>query len=118
MAEGFRTATARAADLDAGEIALRGFADIDGLENARRYVFIAILMNVFRVGEEAFVLHEEGRSNDRYGWGFKRHFSSITSLACKNSFQILRRHDFHSDFQEFIDLLEPVEWRIDVSLGR
>jgi len=115
VSEGFRAAAGRAIDIDFAEVAVRGFADFNSLSDAEKYAVMTLFINIFRVGEEAFILHAQGRLDERYWWGFERYFSSIISLPGAKSIWGLRRHYFHEEFQVFVDQLEPSEWRLEQS---
>ena len=59
---------------------MRGLEDFTSLNPGEQYVLMSRMLNIFRVGEEAYMLYSDGRLDDRYCLGISRHVTTFVSI--------------------------------------
>ena len=113
IAVSFREALAQFGELEHAELFLRFTRDFDSLDASEKYFIMNRMMAILRVFEEAFLLYQEGGLDERYWLGYRHTIASYFSTPGIQSIWVIRQHQFHVDFQEFLRNLETSEYILD-----
>ena len=109
VAQGWRDAIGLAGEADIVDLTMRGLEDFDSLNPGERWLLMSRMLNIFRVGEEAFMLRSDGRLDDRYWQGISRYLTTFISIRGVQQMWGLRKHYYYDDYQKFVDgLLDSV----------
>ena len=103
VAQGWRDAIGRAGEPEIVDLTMRGLEDFNSLNPGEQWLLMSRMLNVFRVGEEAFILHSDGRLDYRYWLGISRYLTTIVQISGLRQMWELRKHYFHDEYQNLID---------------
>lgn len=111
---GFRDTQAVFADRDVAELAARLIQtpSLDSLDDAELLRVINLVMPMFRVWEEAFHYHRSGRLDQEVWDAIVAQNLQVLGMEWGREVWALRRHVFMKSFAEFVDALEPGEYRL------
>jgi hypothetical protein len=110
VAAAFRDASGKTGDADFADIAFRGLRDFDSLAGPEKLSMLVRMINVFRVCEEAYILHQDGRLDERYWRGIQRYLATAIGAPGAQRVWELRKHYFSDEFQAYVQGLERIEW--------
>ncbi len=111
---GFRDAQAVFADPDVAELATKAMRlqSFDSLTDVEMMRVINLAMPMFRVWEEAFHYHKSGRLDPEVWDAIIAQNLQVLGMRWGREMWTLRRHVFTRSFAEFVDTLEPGEFRL------
>ena len=110
IAVGYRDTLATIADESVAELLDKSIVDYASLSQAETLRIIAVVSRLFRVWEEAYLLYEEGRLDDRMWQPMLRQFNGYLSVNGFTEVWALRKQYFDSGFREFVDNMEREEY--------
>ena len=110
IAVGFREVTGIGTDMAWADVATRGLKDFASLDEPEKLSMFSAFTNIFRVCEEAFLLHRAGRLDPSYWRGMESYLATIIDSEAVNYIWSVRKHFFDEEFQRFIENLEAREW--------
>ena len=108
----FREAYEKFTRPEIAELVMKGNEDYDALTDAEKLTLISIWTIVFRVSEEAFIQHEEGRLDNRNWQAFERWISTFMSVPCVKRIWPVRKSFFDDQFQRYVDNLNTSDWEL------
>ena len=111
---GFRDAQAVFADPDVAALAgkMLHIDSLDSLTDVEVLRVINLVMPMFRVWEEAFHYHRTGRLDSEIWDAIIAQNLQVLGMRWGREVWALRRHVFTKSFAEFVDALEPEEYRL------
>ncbi len=110
IAVGFRDTLATIADEGIAELLDKSIEDYSSLSQAETLRIIAVVGRVLRVWEEAYLLYEAGRLDDRMWQPMLRQFNGYLSVTGFAKVWALRKQYFDNGFREFVDNMEREEY--------
>ena len=112
ISEAFRDSISTFSSAEMAGVAARGNEDFDALSDTEVMQLIAGYQRIFRVWEEAFHQYKAGRL-DRNIWDVMvLQYSSFLSSPSLGRVWDLRRQYYNGDFQDFVETLDTVEYKI------
>ena len=108
---GYRDSLANFANPESAALFDKAVSDYDSLSHAESIQLIAILGRIFRVWEEAYMQHQDGRLDERMWQSMLRQFRGYMAVVPYQKVWEMRRDYFDPAFSEFVDNLETTSYR-------
>jgi hypothetical protein len=112
ITEGYRTAILSLQEPEMAKLFLDAIDHFEDLEPSDRLRFIVFMLNVLRVWEDAFFQWTEKRLDTEVWESMLSPLADVMSNSGAQAVWKLRRHQFRSDFAEYIDNLEYGEYKL------
>jgi len=108
----FRDAVSVVKDRDVADLIVRGRDGVEQLTDSERVQLLGLHQMLFRVYEEAHYQFQEGRLEQSMWEGMAAQFRDyVAAKEIQNSWS-LRKHTYRREFVEFVDSIEPGQYRI------
>jgi hypothetical protein len=111
---GFRETLHVFATGDVAEVMAKANEDYESLSNSEFLRFLAGILPVLRLWEEAFVQNEQGRLENRFWIGINGQCSDFLSYPSISGIWELRSKHFDSNFQSHVSKLKKAEVDVEV----
>lgn len=99
--------TATFLDEGLAELFIQGKDGVEGLSEAQRIRFIAMVQRNYRVWENAFYQYRSGRLDEMLWASINRQYAALLSWPGFQWVWSIRRDYFTADFAEYVDTVEP-----------
>jgi hypothetical protein len=108
----FRDAVSVVRDRDVADLIVKGLNGLEQLTDSERVQLLGLHQMLFRVYEEAHYQFQEGRLEQSMWEGMAAQFRDyMAAKEIQNSWS-LRKHTYRREFIEFVDSIEPGQYRI------
>ncbi|MEQ1854993.1 MAG: hypothetical protein ABL963_00905 [Longimicrobiales bacterium] len=94
-------------DRQLAELFVKAKDGAEGLPEADRLQFVAFIQRNYRVWEDAFYQHRQGRLDDPHWHSMDRQYSSFLSWPGVRWVWSIRREFYTPQFREYVDSLKP-----------
>ena len=109
---GYRDALATGTDGVMAAVITKAIDDYDALTGTESLQLIAFSGRIFRVWEEAYILHEQGRLDDR-AWGpMDRQFNGYMGIEPFGRVWEIRKQYFDEEFARYVESLEREDYKL------
>lgn len=109
----FRLATSSLQDGQLASVFARGSHGFESLSETERLQFISIFQGLFRVWEEAYYHHQQGRLDEPIWDAMNAQYAPYLSLPGFQRVWAIRKQAYSTDFRRFADSLEPTQYVTD-----
>jgi hypothetical protein len=108
VSEGFREAIAATfMDRQLAELFVKAKDGAEGMGEVDRIQFVAFVQRNYRVWEDAFYQHRQGRLDEPHWRSMERQYSSLLSWPGVRWVWSIRRDFYTREFRDYVDSLEP-----------
>ena len=112
VAEAYRTTIAPLQDPELADLFIEAIGNFDDLIPTKRIRFIVFMLRIFKVWEEAYFQWRENRLDPDAWEAMLSPLADVMATDGAKKVWDLRKHQFRKDFVEYMDNIEPGEYRI------
>ena len=94
------------------DLIIEAMSDWESCSASKRLRFIGYFIPVVRIYEDAFFQWKQGRLDKQTWETMLTQFTDFFSTEGAQHCWLLRRHQFRTDFVQYIDALEPSDYRL------
>ena len=110
----YRETLANISDENIASVVSKAIDDSSSLPNAERLQLIGFVSNIFRIWEEAYLLHEAGRLDLRIWQTMLRQFNGYLGIKPFAEVWAIRKQYFDDEFREFVDSQAREEYEFEL----
>jgi len=108
----FRNVQSAIADIESCDLVVKASEDFSSLSDSERLRTMMIIMPNLRVWEEAYHQYRGGRLDEELWNAFVAQFRDIFAVSFVQEIWTLRKHVFTESFRQYVDKLDPGEYKI------
>ena len=109
---GWRAASEQFTDGELATIFIKANRDFDSLTEVEALRFVAGVHGIFRVYEEAYNQHQQGRLDDHVWDAMNHQYASYLAAPAFRKYWEMRRYQYNADFQAYVGEIQATEWDI------
>ena len=111
-AEAYRTTIASMQEPEMADLHIQAIENFDDLTPSQRLRYIVFMLRIFKVWEESYFQWRENRLDSEAWESMLSPLTDVMTTDGAKKVWELRKHQFRKDFADYIDSVEPGEYRI------
>ena len=112
ISSGWRAASEQFTDEGLATIFIKANHDFDSLTEVEALRFVAGVHGIFRVYEEAYNQHRQGRLDAQLWDAMNHQYASYLAAPAFHKYWELRGFQYNTDFRAYVEELQPTKWEV------